>query len=79
MKHISPTFKGKCQKRYRHKKDYAFFDEDGNHIMTFKIDVKLSEKELEKELRDYKEMSGGAKCFIVWTAQNGKCMKEVQI
>lgn len=79
MKPISPAFKGKCQKRYRHKKDYAFFDEEGNHIMTFKIDVKLSKEELEKELKEYKELSGGARCFITWTAQGGKCHEEVMV
>lgn len=79
MKPLASAFKGKCQKRYRHKKDFTFYDENGIPIATFKIDGKLSDAELRKELSEYKELSGGVTCFLTWTAQKGKCMEEVQI
>lgn len=73
---LGSAFRGKVQKRYRHKKDYTFFKGD-KQVGCLKIDLKLSDEELREELLEFKEMCGADKCFITWTALEGFCKKEV--
>lgn len=74
QKLFGDAYPGKCQKKYRHKKDYTFYKE-GKEIGCLKLDYKISPEELTK----YAEEIGADQCFITWTAINGYCNKEVEL
>lgn len=68
------AYSGKCQKKYRHKKDYTFYKE-GKEIACLKIDYKISSEELIKYAKEIK----ADKCVITWSAIDGHCNKEVPL
>lgn len=60
------AYTGKCQKRYRHKKDWNIYrgEESLGMIMTDNKDP-VEEK---KEVRDYLQKMNGTKAVLRWTA-----------
>lgn len=60
------SHKGKCQKRYRHKKDWDVYDGETSlgRIMTNNKDP----IEETKEVRDYIQKMKGTKAVLRWTA-----------
>ena len=74
QKLFGDAYSGKCQKRYRHKKDYTFYRE-GKELACLKLDYKISLEELSKWAKEI----GADKCVITWTAMEGYCNKEVPL
>jgi hypothetical protein len=71
------AFQGKCQKRYRHKKDVTFKDTATGREWTYKFDYEIS-NEID-EFRGIAKRLGADKCYITWTAMEGFVEKEVQL
>lgn len=71
------AFSGKCQKRYRHKKDVTFKDTKTGREWVYKFDYAI-ENELE-EFRRIAKRIGADACYITWTAMEGFVNKEVQL
>lgn len=76
QKLFGDAYSGRCQKKYRHKKEFKFFRNDkpvGSIMFTFK----MTPKELEKELLEFKEMSNADRIVLTWTAVDGFINEEV--
>ena len=74
QKIFGDAYSGKCQKRYRHKKDYTFY-RNGKEIGCLKVDYKISIEELQKFAKEI----NADQCFITWTAMEGYVNEEVLI
>lgn len=78
QKILGDAYPGKCQKRYRHKKDFQFFKE-GESVGHLIIDVKLPNEELKRSLLEFKEMAKADKIVLHWTAVKGFVNEEVNL
>lgn len=66
------------QRKFFNKKQFEFFDgEKSKGFVTF--DFKMTEEELENELKEFMEMTGANKVILVWTANEGHMNVEIEL
>ena len=78
QKVFGDAYSGRCQKRYRHKRDYELHRDGEKLPFFFGTDTKDSELEKEHILEQV-EMSGADKVTLRWSAVNGFPATEVVV